>query len=69
MATSHILSAEDLLNLLKKTIDIPVEKEAFIEAFQASYPTLSEESRSVLLQSILDYVDSFSQKESLKATL
>jgi len=50
MATSHILSAEDLLNLLKKTIDIPVEKEAFIEAFQASYPTLSEESRSVLLQ-------------------
>lgn len=64
MNTSHIVSAEDLLKLLKKTIDMPTEKEAFIIAFKASYPVLSEDDRTKLLRALLEYVDSFLEAES-----
>ena len=67
MTTQHIPTIEEVLSLFKKSGDLPVDKNGFIEAFKTLYPALDEKQRAQLLQSLLAYVDTVLQKPSTKA--
>ncbi len=58
MNASHIPTPAEVLTLLQQSDSLTANREDFIQAFKALYPTLNEEQRAELLRSILAYVDS-----------
>lgn len=67
MMSPDIPTPAQVLFLLKQSGTLPANREDFIQAFKALYPTLNEEQRAELLRSILAYVDSLLAPQPAKA--
>lgn len=65
MTATHLPSPKEIIALLAKNGAQTVDKDAFVKAFKALYPTLSATERAELLADLLIYVDTVLESETL----
>ncbi|MFN0015645.1 MAG: hypothetical protein ACKVU2_13945 [Saprospiraceae bacterium] len=64
LITQHFPTPQEVLALLHANGSLPTNKNAFVKAFAALYPNLSEIERKKLIDSLLEYEDALLAKSA-----